>query len=94
MEDLHDRDTGDGFRASGPCERPVLVAAGSSALQTMIGIYGGFLVGLLTHAWWSGDDDLVFWPWSLAFLLMLAGWLVLQPKAALVGSHLYRHSAS
>ena len=60
----------------------------------MIWVYGGFLAGLLTHAWWSGDDDLVFWPWSLAFLVMLAGWLVLRRSAARVDSPSGRRPAS
>ncbi len=55
-------------------------------LRLVIWVYGGFLLGVLTHAWWSGDDDLVFWPWSLAFVALLAGWLVLQRREARVVS--------
>ena len=55
-------------------------------LRLVIWVYGGFLLGFLTHAWWSGDDDLVFWPWSLAFVALLAGWLVLQRREARVVS--------
>jgi hypothetical protein len=54
-------------------------------LQVAIWIYGGFILGILTHAWWSGDDGLVFWPWSLSFVAMLAGWLVLQRRATRAG---------
>ena len=55
-------------------------------LQLRIWVYGGFLLGFLTHAWSSGDGDVVFWPWSLAFVIMLASWLVLQRRAARGGS--------
>ena len=52
--------------------------------QLAIWVYGGFLAGLLTHAWSGDDDNLVFWPWSLAFVALLVGWLVLQRREARV----------
>lgn len=55
-------------------------------LRFVIWVYGGYLLGFLTHAWWSGDDDLVFWPWSLAYVALLAGWVVLQRRGARAGS--------
>ena len=63
-------------------------------LRLVIWVYGGFLLGFLTHAWWSGDDDLVFWPWSFTFMVMLAGWLVLQRRAARVDSPSSQQPAS
>lgn len=51
-------------------------------LQQLIVVSGSFLAGVLTHAWWSGDDDLVFWPWSSAFVLLLVTWLVVQRRAS------------
>lgn len=51
-------------------------------LQELIVVYGSFLAGVLAHAWWSGDDDLVFWPWSLAFVLLLMTWLIVQRRAS------------
>ena len=63
-------------------------------LRLVIWVYGGFLLGFLTHAWWSGDDDLVFWPWSLAFVALLAGWLVLQRRESRTGSQADRPSSS
>lgn len=78
----------DGVRGRSGTQRALRV------LQPMIWIYGGFLAGILTHAWWSDDDDLVFWPWSLTFLVMLTGWLVLQRKAARFASPSNRQSAA
>jgi hypothetical protein len=46
----------------------------------LILVYAGFLLGILGHAGWTGDDDLVFWPWSSAFLLMLIGFVVWQRR--------------
>ncbi len=50
-------------------------------LQQLIVVYASFLAGVVTHAWWS-DDELVFWPWSLAFVLLLVTWLVVQRRAS------------
>ena len=50
-------------------------------------VYGGFLLGILTHAWWVGDADLVFWPWSAVFLVLLIGLVVWQRRRSVdVGS--------
>ena len=78
----------DGLRGRSGTQRALEV------LRSVIWVYGGFLLGFLTHAWWSGDDDLVFWPWSLAFVALLAGWLVLQRREARTGSQADRPSSS
>jgi hypothetical protein len=76
MTETRSMATAEGVRGRSGTERALRV------LQLMIWVYGGFLLGFLTHAWWSGDGDLVFWPWSLVFVMMLASWLVLQRRAA------------
>jgi hypothetical protein len=48
--------------------------------QTLVWVYGGFLLGILSYAWWAGNDDLVFWPWSLVFLLLLTGLILWQRR--------------
>lgn len=52
------------------------------SLQQLILVSSSFLAGVLTHAWWSGDHDLVFWPWALAFVLLVITWLVVQRRAS------------
>ena len=40
--------------------------------RMLIWVYGGFLLGILSYAYGAGDD-IVFWPWSSAFVLLLIG---------------------
>lgn len=40
--------------------------------RALIWVYGGFLLGLLTYALRVGDE-IVFWPWSSVFILLLVG---------------------
>jgi hypothetical protein len=47
--------------------------------RALFQLYTGFVLGLLAHAGWTGDD-LVFWPWSLAFLVMLTALVVWQRR--------------
>jgi hypothetical protein len=49
--------------------------------QTLIWVYGGFLLGILSYSWRVGDD-IVFWPWSSAFLALIVGFVVWRRRRA------------
>lgn len=67
-------------REGSPVRRRRTIDRLLDAYRSVVAVYTGFLLGILSYAGWRGDDDLVFWPWSLVFLLLIAGLIICQRR--------------